>query len=111
MCLRRGRVLIVGIRKDIDPRLFEFPSLQKLYTLKDALKAVEYFLWMYLFLKDQIILGKRDVLDLVPAGGMCLEDLPAEMQRQYMGGSYHLGGGKTGMARRMSWDKPSLTFM
>jgi DNA (cytosine-5)-methyltransferase 1 len=24
--------------------------------------------------------------------------------------SYYLGGGKTGMARRMSWDEPSLTL-
>ena len=27
-----------------------------------------------------------------------------------MGKSYHLGGGKTGMARRLSWDDPSLTL-
>jgi DNA (cytosine-5)-methyltransferase 1 len=27
-----------------------------------------------------------------------------------MGGSYHLGGGKTGMARRLSWSEPSLTL-
>jgi DNA (cytosine-5)-methyltransferase 1 len=27
-----------------------------------------------------------------------------------MGGSYFLGGGKTGMARRISWDEPSLTL-
>ena len=27
-----------------------------------------------------------------------------------MGGSFHLPGGKTGMARRLSWDEPSLTL-
>ena len=27
-----------------------------------------------------------------------------------MGGSFYLGGGKTGMARRLSWDEPSLTL-
>ena len=27
-----------------------------------------------------------------------------------MAGSYHLGGGKTGMARRISWDEPCLTL-
>jgi DNA (cytosine-5)-methyltransferase 1 len=27
-----------------------------------------------------------------------------------MGGSYHLGGGKTGMARRLAWSEPSLTL-
>jgi len=108
---KRERVLIVGIRKDINPNLFEFPSpYQKLYTLKDALKAGE------LFPEDvptspgsNYPKSKREVLDMVPAGGYW-RDLPEEMQRQYMGGSYHLSGGKTGMARRMSWDEPSLTL-
>lgn len=27
-----------------------------------------------------------------------------------MGASYFMGGGKTGMARRLSWDEPSLTL-
>ena len=27
-----------------------------------------------------------------------------------MKGSFHLSGGKTGMARRLSWDEPSLTL-
>jgi DNA (cytosine-5)-methyltransferase 1 len=27
-----------------------------------------------------------------------------------MKGSYHLGGGKTGVARRLSWSQPSLTL-
>ena len=33
-----------------------------------------------------------------------------KLQKEYMGGSYHLGGGKTGIARRLSWDEPSLTL-
>jgi DNA (cytosine-5)-methyltransferase 1 len=36
--------------------------------------------------------------------------LPDDLQREFMGGSYHLGGGKTGMARRLSWSEPSLTL-
>jgi DNA (cytosine-5)-methyltransferase 1 len=27
-----------------------------------------------------------------------------------MGGSFHLGGGKTGIARRIGWDEPCLTL-
>jgi DNA (cytosine-5)-methyltransferase 1 len=27
-----------------------------------------------------------------------------------MGGSYYLGGGKTGIARRIGWDEPCLTL-
>jgi len=32
------------------------------------------------------------------------------LQKEYMGASYFMGGGKTGMARRLSWDEPSLTL-
>jgi DNA (cytosine-5)-methyltransferase 1 len=45
----------------------------------------------------------------VPAGGYW-RDLPDDLQREYMMKSYFLGGGKTGMARRLSWDEPSLTL-
>lgn len=108
---KRERVLIVGIRKDIDLRLFEFPKPhKKVYTLKDALKKGE------LFNTDvpestgtKYPKSKKDVLDQVPEGGYW-RDLPLELQKEYMGGSFYLGGGKTGMARRMSWSEPSLTL-
>jgi DNA (cytosine-5)-methyltransferase 1 len=53
--------------------------------------------------------SKKEVLDLVPEGGYW-RDLPIAVQKKYMGGSFYLGGGKTGMARRMSWSEPSLTL-
>ncbi|TGD33648.1 DNA cytosine methyltransferase, partial [Leuconostoc mesenteroides] len=37
-------------------------------------------------------------------------DLPDDVAREYMGVSYFSGGGRTGMARRISWDEPSLTL-
>jgi DNA (cytosine-5)-methyltransferase 1 len=37
-------------------------------------------------------------------------DLPTEIQQEYMKGSLVLGGGKTGIARRLSLDEPSLTL-
>jgi DNA (cytosine-5)-methyltransferase 1 len=46
---------------------------------------------------------------MVPPGGYW-RDLPDNIQREYMMKSYYLGGGKTGMARRLSWDEPSLTL-
>ena len=54
--------------------------------------------------------SKKEVFDLVPPGG-CWRDLPEDVARAYMKGSYNLGGGKTGMARRISWDEPSLTIL
>ena len=46
---------------------------------------------------------------MVPPGGYW-RDLPLKIQKEYMKGSFYLGGGKTGMARRLSWDAPSLTL-
>lgn len=52
---------------------------------------------------------KARVLSMVPEGGDW-RDLPVAEQKAYLGGSYYLGGGKTGMARRLSMDEPSLTL-
>jgi len=52
---------------------------------------------------------KAEIMALVPQGGYW-RDLPLEIQKEYMKKSFYLGGGKTGMARRMSWDEPCLTL-
>lgn len=49
-------------------------------------------------------------MKLVPEGG-CWVDLPIDVQIKYMGNSYTSGGGKRGMARRLSMNKPSLTLL
>ncbi|MDF1548477.1 MAG: DNA (cytosine-5-)-methyltransferase [Bacteroidales bacterium] len=108
---KRERVLIVGIRKDIATNLFDFPKpYKKIYNLKDALKKGD------LFDSDvpdsegsKYPMSKKKVLELVPEGGYW-RDLPLEIQKDFMGKSFYLGGGKTGMARRMSWEEPSLTL-
>lgn len=48
-------------------------------------------------------------MDLVPPGGYW-RDLPLDIQKEYMMKSFYLSGGKTGMARRISWDEPCLTL-
>lgn len=108
---KRERVLIVGIRNDISSDLFSFPKpYNKIYNLSDALKKGE------LFNSDvpesvgtKYPQTKKEVIDLVPPGGYW-RDLPIDIQKEYMGKSFYLGGGKTGMARRISWDEPSLTL-
>jgi len=107
---KRERLLIVGIRKDVDIP-YEFPKpYNHLYNLKDALKAGS----LYEFDVPKSIgqlypRSKKEILDHVPKGGYW-RDLPVELQKLYMKGSFYLGGGKTGMARRMSWDEPCLTL-
>lgn len=107
---KRERLILIGIRKDIDLN-FEYPKPHnKIFTLKDALKKGE------LFENDvpksngvKYPKNKKKVLDLVPPKGYW-RDLPLDIQKEYMGGSFYLGGGKTGMARRIGWDEPSLTL-
>ncbi|WP_145437122.1 DNA cytosine methyltransferase [Staphylococcus haemolyticus] len=103
---KRERIFIVGVRKDVynNNGEYNFPKkIDTFLTLKDVLKNVP----------DSpgsvYPESKRKVLDLVPPGGYW-RDLPDDIAKEYMGKSYYLGGGKTGMARRMSWDEPSLTL-
>jgi DNA (cytosine-5)-methyltransferase 1 len=108
---KRERVLIVGIRKDLNHHLYEFPKpFKKVYTLNDALRKGELFNCdVPNSVGSKYPKSKKEVLDLVPEGGYW-RDLSIEIQKKYMGGSFYLGGGKTGMARRMSWSEPSLTL-
>ena len=107
---KRERLILVGIRKDISIK-YEYPKpYHKVYNLSDALKKSE------LFDCDvpqsegvKYPLGKKEVLDLVPPKGYW-RDLPLEIQKKFMGQSFYLGGGKTGMARRIGWDEPCLTL-
>ena len=107
---KRERLLLVGIRKDIDVD-FSFPKpFKKIYSLNDALKAGE------LFPVDvppsngpSYPKRKKEIMDKVPPGGYW-RDLPTKLQKEYMLKSFFLEGGKTGMARRMSWEEPSLTL-
>ncbi|MEL1252801.1 DNA (cytosine-5-)-methyltransferase [Flavobacterium sp. DGU38] len=107
---KRERLILVGIRKDINVK-YEYPKpYKKIYNLKDALKKGD------LFDCDVPNSGgskypksKVEVLKLVPQKGYW-RDLPIEIQKEFMGGSFYLGGGKTGIARRIGWDEPCLTL-
>jgi DNA (cytosine-5)-methyltransferase 1 len=107
---KRERLIIVGIKRNSDIK-FEYPKPHsKLYSLKDALKEGELFATDVPITNGQTYpKRKREILDMVPKGGYW-RDLPLKVQKEYMLKSFYLGGGRTGMARRMSWDEPSLTL-
>lgn len=109
---KRERLILVAIRNDLADQIeYEWPSsYNKVLTLKDALKKGE------LYESDvpksegqQYPKRKFEILKMVPPGGYW-RDLPEDIQKEYMLKSFYLGGGKTGMARRLSWDEPSLTL-
>ena len=100
---KRERLVILGVRKDLK-RAIAFPKEQD-YTI--SIRAA---------LKDvpdspgqKYTESKASIMSQIQAGGYW-RDLPDHLQRKYMGASYFHDGGKTGMARRLSWDEPSLTL-
>ena len=100
---KRQRTVIIGVRNDLKidylpPKPYEYKPV-----LKDALKDVP------LSGGAKYPEKKKKVLELVPPGGYW-RDLPEEIAKEYMGKSYYSTGGRTGMARRISWDEPSLTL-
>ncbi|MDO3695897.1 DNA (cytosine-5-)-methyltransferase [Wenyingzhuangia sp. chi5] len=107
---KRERVILVGIRKDINLR-YEYPKPHnKIYNLIDALKKGElYDCDVPKSEGSKYPKHKKEVLELVPQKGYW-RNLPLDIQKEYMGKSFYLGGGKTGIARRIGWDEPSLTL-
>ena len=100
---KRERVVVIGFRKDIRcPILFPRQN-HKILTLRDAISnCPESECAKY-------PASKARIMNLIPPGGYW-KDLPIELQKEYLKGSFNLPGGKTGMARRLSWDEPSLTL-
>lgn len=101
---KRERVFIVATRKDL-PNTYRYPE------------ELEYFVPLEIALQDcppsegqEYPKRKKEIMDMVPQGGYW-KDLPVEIQKEYMKGSFYLGGGKTGTARRLSMKEPSLTLV
>lgn len=100
---KRERLVIFGVKKDSNSHI-AFPK-EGGYTvsLGEALRDVPES-------RGQKYTDKKyQVMSLVPEGG-CWRDLPESVMKNYMGASLFLGGGKTGMARRLAWNEPSLTL-
>lgn len=105
---KRKRLILLGIRKDLKDWGTKLKYPEELKTKK-------------LVLKD--VLGnvpesdgakyseeKKNVFKLVPPGG-CWVDIPVDIQKKYMKGSFTSGGGKRGILRRISWNEPCLTLL
>lgn len=109
---KRERLILVAVRNDLAPSVnFQWPSVAgDLRTLRDAFyKGALYDCDVPLSEGQKYPASKEQVMKLVPEGGDW-RDLPEEVAKDYMKGSYYLGGGKTGMARRLSMDEVSLTL-
>ena len=105
---KRQRIFIVGIRNDVYKvvgKEFEFPQPYNYkLNLRDVLSGVPESICAS-YSKE-----KKEIFKKVSPGG-CWKDLPEKIAKEYMKKSYYSGGGKTGIARRLSWDEPGLTVL
>ena len=109
---KRERLILIAIRNDIaDKVTFHWPApYHKILTLRDAFyKGILYNIDVPDSIGQKYPQRKKEIMDMVPMGGNW-NSLPLEIQKEYLKGSFGLGGGKTGIARRLSLDEPSLTL-
>ena len=100
---KRERLIIVGVCNNIK-KIFEYPINDNTkLVLKDVLSNVPKSEG-YTYTKE-----KKEMMELIPQGG-CWINLPEDIQKKYMKKSFTSGGGKRGIARRLSMDAPSLTL-
>lgn len=100
----RERIIIVGVRNDIKTPFYFPKENSKIITVKEALENVPFSLGA------EYSESKKEILKLVPEGGNW-KDLPEDIAKKYLGKAYYSGGGKTGIAKRLCWNKPSPTLL
>jgi DNA (cytosine-5)-methyltransferase 1 len=103
---KRERLITIGIRNDFAGRLsVAFPKKHEYRpVLRDALMDVP---------KSegtQYSEYKRKIFELVPPGGYW-RDIPEHIAKEYMKSCWEMGGGRTGILRRLSMGEPSLAVL
>jgi len=107
---KRERLFLIAIRKDIETEFYYPKPSRQIFTVRDALKKGSLFSSdVPLSPGQKYPKRKAEILKMIPPGGYW-RDLPTQIQKEYMLKSFYLGGGKTGMARRISWNEPCLTL-
>lgn len=102
---KRERLIVVGIREGINDVMFNFPvEYSKKLILRDVIIDVPE--------SDcaQYSDSKRKIFELIPEGGNW-KNLDEDIAKEYMKKCWDLGGGKTGILRRLSFNEPSLTIL
>ena len=105
---KRERLITIGIRKDlIHKTKFNFPKTQ---VYKPVLRDIKLDKNPPLNECARYSAYKEKIFSLVPAGGYW-RDIDPIIAKEYMKSCWDMGGGRTGILRRLSLDEPSLTVL
>ena len=103
---KRERLITIGVRNDLSETVcVRFPTPHSYKpVLRDVLQNVPQ--------SDaaQYSEYKRHIYELVPPGGYW-RDIPADIAKEYMKSCWFMGGGRTGILRRLSMNEPSLAVL
>lgn len=105
---KRERLITVGIRSDLVNKCrFDFPTP---HTYKPVLRDVKLDVDPPASECTRYSPGKAAVFALVPPGGYW-RDIDPAIAKAYMKTCWDMGGGRTGILRRISLDEPSLAVL
>jgi len=109
----RERVVIIAAKSETRvPHLSPTHSDNPAYSLRPWVTVADTFAKMPLHDAEYIPFPEKRLKFYRMLGpGQYWKHLPTEFQREAMGKSLDLGGGKTGFYRRLAWDKPSPTLV
>ena len=103
---KRERLITIGIRNDlVDKCHFIYPQKHEYKpVLSDVLKNVPQSECA------QYSIRKKEIFSLVPPGGYW-RDIDPNIAKEYMKNCWYMGGGRTGILRRLSLCEPSLAVL
>lgn len=103
---KRERLITIGIRNDLVEKChFVFP---KAHAYKPVLRDIE--MEINPVNCEKYSEYKRNIFALVPPGGYW-RDIDPAIAKEYMKTCWEMGGGRTGILRRLGLDEPSLAVL
>jgi DNA (cytosine-5)-methyltransferase 1 len=100
---KRERLFMIAVRKDLQTPIYFPKENDYILSVREAFENIPPSEGA------KYPKRKQEIMAQVPPGGYW-KNLPEDLAKEYMNNSYYLGGGKTGMARRLAWEEPSLTL-
>lgn len=103
---KRERLITIGIRNDLVEQCeFNYPAKHEYKPILRDLKLEQNPTECGKYSEN-----KKKIFSLVPPGGYW-RDIDPDIAKEYMKTCWYMGGGRTGILRRLSLDEPSLTVL